>query len=115
MSINKILRVKSALTAIKDLSVYHYFSPSRKELPYCVWYEDGESSSLEAGFQKAEQAVEGYVDYFTKTEFDPMFDNIQTALNGIESCVWTYESTSYGDPASDNNNVIHHTWSWRVG
>lgn len=114
MSIQKILAIKDALTAIEGLSVYHYFTPSRKPLPYCVWYELGENSSLEADLHKAEQAIEGYVDYFTKTEMDPMFDAIQDALNGIENCTWTYEATAYGDPAADNNNVIHHTWVWRV-
>lgn len=110
----KISKIKTALTGIEGLSVYHYFTPSRKALPYCVWYENGESSSLEADCHKAEQAVEGYVDYFTKTEFDPNFDAIQDALNEVESCAWSYESTIYGDPSSENNNVIHHTWTWRV-
>lgn len=110
----KIQKIQTALTQIRNLSVFHYFSPSRKQLPYCVWYESGESSSLEADLHKVEQAIEGYVDYFTQTEFDPMFDSIQEALNSVESCVWTYEATAYGDPASDNNNVIHHTWTWSV-
>ena len=43
-----------------------------------------------------------------------MIDSIQTALNGIENCSWTYESIIYGDPTSEDNNTIHHTWTWRI-
>lgn len=112
----KIQKIQTALTQIQNpnLSVYHYFSPSRKQLPYAVWYEEGENTSLETGNHKSEQAVQGFVHYFTQTEFDPMFDSIQEALNGIENCTWDYDSTAYGDPAGDNNNVIHHMWTWRV-
>lgn len=111
---NKIKAISDALKEISGLKVYHYFAPSRAQLPYCVWYEDGEASSLESDNHKAEQAIEGYVDYFTKTEFDATFDSIQTALNGIENCSWTYDSTIYGDPARDDNNTIHHTWTWGI-
>lgn len=111
---SKLTNLYSALTSIEGLKVYHYFAPSSKAVPYCVWYEDAESSSLEADDHKAEQAVSGYVDYYTKTEFDPMFDAIQNALNGIENCAWTFESTIYGDPSSEDNNTIHYTWSWRL-
>lgn len=105
--------IYQALTAISGLTVYHYQAPSNQSLPYCVWYEDGESSSLESDNHKAEQAIGGYIDYFTKTEFDAKVDAIQTALNGIENCSWTYESVIFGDP-SYQSTVIHHTWSWRL-
>lgn len=111
---SKLTNLYSALTSIEGLKVYHYFAPSSEAVPYCVWYEDGESSSLEANDHKAEQAISGYVDYFTKTEFDTMFDAIQNALNGIEHCAWTFESTIYGDPTQENDNTIHYTWSWRL-
>ena len=110
----KIQKIQTALTQISNLNVYHYFAPSNSSLPYCVWYEEREDSSLQANNSKAEQAIGGYVDYYTKTEFDAMFDSIQAALNGVENCYWEYESTIYGDPSNENNNVIHHTWSWRV-
>lgn len=112
----KLQRVSAALVGIQALNnkVYHYFAPSSVKIPYVVWYENGEASSLEASNHKAEQAIAGYVDYYTKTEFDTAVDSIQTALNGIENLSWQYESTIYGDPTSEDNNTIHHTWSWRI-
>ena len=109
----KIQTIETALTEIRSLQVFHYFAPSNTTLPYCVWYENGEASSLEANNHKAEQAIEGFIDYYTKTEFDPMVDCIQEALNSVR-CGWSYESVVYGDPSSEDNNTIHHVWSWRV-
>lgn len=104
--------IREALTAIENLNVYHYGAPSNEALPYCVWYEDGEASSLEADNHKAEQAIGGYIDYYTKTEGDANVDEIQAALNGVENCSWTYESTIFGDV--DDSETIHHVLSWRV-
>lgn len=100
------------LTAV--VTTYHYFAPSEAKVPYAVWYEDGETSSLQAENHKAEQAVGGYLDYYTKTEFDEMCDTIQETLNSIEGVSWSYDSVIYGDPTSEDNNTIHHTWSWRI-
>lgn len=111
---SKLMAIHSALTAIEGLKAYHYKAPSSETLPYCVWYEDGEYSSLETDNHKAEQAIGGYVDYFTKTEFDGMVDAIQNALNGVDNCSWSYDATIYGDPSSDSNNAIHHVFRWRV-
>lgn len=110
----KIQTIQTALTNISNLKVYHYFAPSGTKVPYCVWYEDGESGSLDANNHKAEQAVEGYVDYYTKTEFDTMVDSIQEALNGIENCHWSLDSVMYGDPSNEDTNAIHMTWYWRI-
>ena len=108
------MKIKAISDALVDLGVpvYHYFAPSAVKVPYIVWYEDGEASAFDASNHKVEQAIRGYVDYFTKTEFDPVFDSIQETLNGIENLSFTYESTIYGDPTRDDDNVIHHTWSW---
>lgn len=111
---NKLANIYTALTSIEGLKVFHFFAPSSEAVPYCVWYESGEDSSLGADDHKAEQAISGYVDYYTKTEFDTMFDAIQNALNGIENCAWTFEATIYGDPSSEDNNTVHYTWSWRL-
>lgn len=111
---SKIQKVQTALTGISNLKVYHYFAPSETKLPYCVWYEDGEAGSLEADNHKREQALSGWIEYYTKTEFDPMVDAIQTALVGVEGLGFRYENAVYGDPRSEDNNTIHHSWSWEV-
>ena len=79
-----------------------------------MWYEDGEGSSLNANSKKAEQSISGYVEFFTKTEYDDTADDIQEALNSVEHCAWAYDSIIYGDPANEDNNTIHYTWTWEV-
>ena len=111
MSIQKIMCIGQALTSIEGLKVTHGNGESNAPLPYCVWYEDGEVSSLEVNNHKVEQAIGGYVDYYTKTECDPICDSIQDALNSIENCSWSYESVIYGDPTFETK-TIHHTWAW---
>lgn len=93
---------------------YHYFAPSSAQPPYIVWAEDAEDTSFDADNRKVRQAVSGYVDYFTKTEFDQNFDRIQSTLDGFEGLSWSWDATQYGDPTRDDDNLIHHTWSWRM-
>ena len=93
---------------------FHYYAPSNTSIPYIVWNEDSEDESFDADNKKVRQSVSGYVDYFTQTEFDPNFDAIQDFLNGFGSLSWTWESTQYGDPTEDDDDLIHHTWSWRL-
>ena len=109
----KIQKIRDAMNAL-NVPCYHYFAPSSQKAPYIVWYEEGEASSLEADTIKAEQAIFGYVEYFTQTEYDTVVDSIQTALNGVDHCAWQYDSVIYGDPTNDDNNTIHHSWSWEV-
>lgn len=110
----KLSNVYSTLAAVEGLKCYHYFAPSETVIPYAVWYEDGEEGGFQADSHKAEQAFGGYLDYYTKTEFDSMCDTIQTTLNSIEGLSFVYESVIYGDPTHDNNNTIHHVWRWWV-
>lgn len=110
----KLLIVQNALTSIDGLEVFHVHAGSEATVPYCVWNEDGEDSSLQSDNHKSEQSISGYVDYFTKTDFDPMVDAIQNALNSVDGLYWTYYSKSYGDPTSDNNNTLHYVWEWRL-
>lgn len=112
MSIHKINRVRDVLTGITDLKVYHYNAPSSESVPYCVWYEDGETASLEIDNGKGEQAIGGYVDYYTQQMDDVTVDAIQDALQDIESCYWALESVIYGDPTHDDDNLIHYAWRW---
>lgn len=110
------LRTKELRDELVKLTTacYHYFAPSSAKAPYIVWNEDAEDNSFLADNHKQRQAISGFVEYFTKTEFDPMFDSIQDVLDGIEGLSWTWEATQYGDPTRDDDNLIHHTWSWRM-
>lgn len=110
---NKIKKIRDALNAL-DVPCYHYYAPSSVKAPYIVWYEEGEGGSLDADTHKAEQSISGYVEFFTQEEYDDTADDIQDALNGVDHCVWQYDSIIYGDPQNDDNNTIHHSWSWEV-
>ena len=112
----RLSELKTALVAVSS-KCYHYFAPSSAKAPYIVWNEDSEDSSLMVDGRKARQALSGYVEYYTRTEFDAKFDAIQEALEGLEGLSWTWESTIYGDPTqsgSSTTDLIHHTWSWRM-
>lgn len=107
---NRLKALYEALAEVCDC--HHYFAPSSARAPYIVWAEESEDSSFYADDHKQRQAISGYVDFFTKQEFDSRFDSIQAVLE--EHTVWTWESTQYGDPTNGDDNLIHHTWSWRM-
>lgn len=104
-----LLKIKEALTSIDGLKVYHYWH-TRMEAPFCVWAEDSEGSSLWSSNHKKEQVITGTVDYYTKTEFDPIVDEIQNALNSVEVLGWSLDSVLF----EDETNLIHYTWSWEI-
>lgn len=93
---------------------FHYYAPSSTPAPYIVWNEDSEDEPFNADNKKARQSISGFVEYYTATEFDSTFDAIQAFLNGYEGLSWTWETTQYGDPTNGDDNLIHHTWSWRM-
>lgn len=106
---SKLLKVRDALTSIEGLTVYHYWR--YVDNPPCViWQENSEPTSLQADLCKREQAISGTVDFFTKTEYDPMADAIQEALNSIESFYWSLDDVSY----EEDTNFIHYSWTWRI-
>ena len=97
----------SALTAVEGLNVYHFERPEDFTLPYAVWGEDGEDGSFHADNHKQDQVITGYVDFFTETEFDPLADSIQGALDGV--CAWKLNSVQY----EDETKLIHYSWEWK--
>lgn len=108
----KLERIGTALVAGVGSNVYHYWRPNM-QAPYCVWAEDGEDGSLDADNQKQEQAIGGYVDYYTKTEYDPMLDTVQDVLLGLAADMpfsWRLDSVQY----EDETNMIHYQWLWSV-
>ena len=104
-----LCNIRDALTSIKDLKVYHYWR-TREEAPYCVWQEESEGDSLHTGNHKTEQVITGTIDYFTKTEYDPIVDSIQDALNTVENLGWKLDSVSY----EDDTGLIHYSWDWEI-
>ena len=105
----KLSKIKDALTSIDNLKVYHYWRP-RLQAPYLIWAEEGEGDSLWTSNHLQEQIITGTVDYFTKTELDPIVDTIQEKLNGVESLGWNLEAVQY----EDETNLIHYSWHFEI-
>ena len=98
-------QISSALTSIEGLPVFHYFKPSEVKDRYCVWAEDSEATSLQAGNIKYIQQIQGTIDLFSKTEFDTAVDSIQTALNNAQ--IGFYQNSVQYE---DDTGLIH--WEW---
>lgn len=106
----KLERVGAALAAAVP-NVWHYRRP-QTEPPFGEWAEDGEDGALHVDNKKAEQAIGGYVDYYTLAEYDPALDAIQEALKGITEFpfTWWLDSVQY----EDETNLIHYQWEWSM-
>ncbi len=88
--------------------VYHYHADKQTD-KYIVWAEDTESNSNSADDQKTDQVLQGTIDYFTKTEFDPNFNLIQEKLN-LADIVWKLNSIQY----EKDTGYIHYEWIWEL-
>lgn len=97
--------IKEALLTV-GVPVSHYaaFEQSDK---YIVWAEDTQSDEVWADGEMQEQAIQGTIDYFTKTENDPNVKKIQDALNGIS---FRLNSIQY----EDGTKYIHYEWIFEV-
>lgn len=104
---NKLRQIGEAFAAVTE-NACHYFRPVTA-FPALIWAEDGEADSFNADNHKACQNITGTVDLFTKTEFDPLLDDVQAALEGL-GVAWRLESVQY----EDETNAIHYEWAWEV-
>jgi len=105
---NQLKTIYQALTAIEGAKVYHYEKPAAVKAPYIIWHENGEGDSFCANNHKQNQVITGAVDLYTKTEFDPLVDSIQAALDGV--CAWTLDTVMY----EDETKLIHYSWDFEV-
>lgn len=88
--------------------VSHYFAHNQTG-NYIVWAEDGEGGSGHADGQKTTQVIQGTIDYFTKTEFDPVVDEIQDKLNSVD-IAWRLNSIQH----EKDTGYIHFEWVWEM-
>lgn len=101
---NKLAQIKETLTGIEGLEVGHYEYSGTADR-YCVWAEDTESSSVESDNYKTEQAIQGTIDLYTKTEFDPYVDAVQDAMKTARISFYL-NSVQY----EDETELIHYEW-----
>ena len=108
---DKIKIIPEILLEITE-NVEHY-DVIHKTDKYIVWAEDSEGSSLEADNYKAEQSIQGTIDYFTKQEYDENVDKIQAAL--VANRISFYlNSVQYESPDEGYAGYIHYEWVWEV-
>lgn len=89
--------------------VFRYFATGQTG-PYIVWAEDGEGDTVHADGQKVERALTGTIDYFTKTENDPVVQQIEDALDSDDGISWYLNSVQY----EQDTGYIHFEWVWEV-
>lgn len=99
------------ITALLSVTqkVYHYAPPQNVTGAYIVWAEDSQGDSVWADGVMVQQAIQGTIDYYTKTESDSKISAIQTALNdaGIS---FRLNSIQY----EPDTGYIHHEWVFEV-
>ena len=105
---SKIKIIRDTLLKVSD-NVGHYEAKEKND-QYIVWAEDSEGSSVEGDNRKENQSIQGTIDYFTRTEFDPMVDDIQEALIDAEISFYL-NSVQY----EDETKYTHYEWVWEVG
>ena len=102
-------RLESIGTALAAAvpNTYHYFRPNLQP-PFCIWAEES-GSSFTADNKTVEHAPTGTVDYFSKQEYDPALDAIESTLSGL-GLIWALNSVQY----EDETKLIHHEWTWSM-
>lgn len=104
---SKIKKVRDALlTTTSNIGHYEFLGHADQ---YVVWGEDGESTSIYHDNGKYIQVITGTIDLFTKIEFDPLADQIQSSLSS-EGIPYTLESVQY----EDETQYIHYEWRFEV-
>jgi len=94
------------LTVTQDTFHYH---ATKKPDKYIVWAEDGQGDSVFADEGMDDRAIQGTIDYFTKTEFDPNVELIQTKLTEAEIS-WRLNSVQH----EEDTGYIHYEWVWEL-
>ena len=107
-TIQRLTAVRDALTPLTN-NVYHYWRP-QMSAPFIVWQETGEGDSFSSDNKKSEQLITGTVDLYSKTEFDPLIDQIQDALRSVDNLGWQLTDAVY----EDETGLIHHSWEFSI-
>lgn len=106
----KLKTVRDALTGITDAKVYHYRRPPSLS-GAIIWSEESDDGVVLYGDNSVyEQVIKGRIAYWTGTEYDPMVDSIQAALNAEKKIGWQLSAVEY----DDEQDLIYHEWTFEV-
>ncbi len=75
----KLQEIRDFLLEI-TLNVYHYKAWQQHDT-YIVWAEDTEADAVHGDNRKVKQILDVTIDVFTKTEYDPIIEQLQQAFN----------------------------------
>lgn len=89
--------------------VFHYFTTGQTG-SYIVWAEDSDGNALHADGEKVERAITGTIDFFTKTENDPVKQQIETALDRADGLAWSLNSVQF----EHDTGYIHYEWVFEI-
>lgn len=78
----------------------------RPDTNYGVIAIDGAADTLAADQQIVNQAPQGTVDLYTRSNDRADMQTVQDILNGFDGCAWYLNSMQY----EDNERLIH--WEW---
>ena len=100
-------KLKAFSQSVSGISgeVFHY-RRTKLPPPYTVWQEEG-ADSMPANNSVVEQNPSGTLDYYTKQEYDPRVDEIQTVLTDAPVS-WYLNSVQY----EEDTGIIHYEWVW---
>lgn len=107
---DKLRTVMNALTTVDGANVSHYKRPPNLE-GWIVWAEETDDGDfMYADNQMHVQIINGYIEYWTKVEYDPIVDAIQDALNDEPRIGWRLNAVEY----DDSTGLIYHEWRFVV-
>ena len=104
---SKLYQIGMAFAGVTK-NCFHYWRPV-KDVPCIIWAESGEENSFNSNNRKTVQRIIGTLDLFTKTEFDPLIDQVQETFDDL-GLTWALESVQF----EDETNLIHYEWTWGV-
>lgn len=99
-------RIKAALLTVSQ-NVSHY-SAAKKDAPYIVWAEDGQTDTLYGDDGMEERCITGTVDLYSENENEPLAAAIEAALGGV--CGFELTSVQF----EDGTGLIHREWSFEI-
>lgn len=76
---DRLLKLKTALLTVTS-NVFHYFKAGGSLDQYISYAEDSEINAVWADNTRKNYAIQGTIDYFTKTEFDSNVDAIEASV-----------------------------------
>ncbi len=105
-----IMTLKDLRDALVEVTpkTYHY-SASGAKGNYIVWAEEGQGD-VETADDKSLSGIVGTIIYYTETEFDTKFDEIQIKLNSVD-VAWSLESITY----DESDDYIIYIWTFEIG